>query len=267
MKVRSLVLILTLLSVSIPVPSQLATGSPPAVLVRRFEMSGSSADTMMESALDVAFAINNRLPEKAVVRLCSKRPIPIAIATAAADPLSFARSMHSRALPFDRIIISRSEECLGKAETTTATELWAVPSGGSLPPGVESIKSCQIKLQYIKSEPKNKKEMLFVGTYDHKKSIEKLISELNKNPNATGIVIGYYLKGPKRILKIKLQEAKRMLAKSGLPEDRYFLHLMPWPGFPESLKPEYLSVAIIDIVPECLQLPPQDEVVIAKGPE
>jgi hypothetical protein len=256
-------MILVLTSNIILSQSQLSGQRPK--LVRRYEVGGSGTDTMMENAVEVAYYIDNKVPEKAVVRLCSEQPMRIAIATAAVDPVYFARSMfYNYSLPLERIIVSRSEDCIGKLKSTAATELWAIPAGGILPPAFESIKSCQIRLQYIETEPDNKKRAPLIGTYDHKKSLEKLILELKGNPQATGIVIGYFIKNPRKVLKAKLREAKRILAKSGLPKDRYFLQLMHWTGYPEIPEPEYLSVAIIDIVTECAQLPRQDEIIVAK---
>jgi hypothetical protein len=240
-----------------------------AEMVRRYEVGGSGSDEIMEATTTLAHYFNVKLADKTIVRLCSKKSLRIAIATAAADPVVISRRLfYNYSIPFDQTIISRSEDCLGQLKTTTATELWAVSNNAPLPPAVESIKSCQIKVQYIKSDVKNRTEVPVRRTYDHKKSIEKLISELQDNPHAVGIVIGYYLKKPNRKLKVKLQTAQRMLVQSGLPSGRFFIQLMPWTGYydlyPKEPEPEYLSVALVDIVPQCLQLSRSDEIIVAE---
>lgn len=236
--------------------------------VRRYEVGGSSSDEIMEATTTLAHYFTIKSAEKTVIRLCSQKPLRIAIATAAADPVVISRRLfYNYSIPFDRTIVGRSEDCSGRLKTTTATELWAVSDDASLPPVVESIKSCQIKVQYIKSDIKNGTKVPVRRTYDHKKSVEKLISELRANPRAVGIVIGYYLKKPNKKLKVRLQVAKRMLVKSGLPLDRFFIQLMPWTGYyelyPVEPEPEYLSVAMVDVVPECLQLPRSDVIIVA----
>src|SRR5205807_4937702 len=64
-----------------------------SVRVRLYETSGAGSDELMEATTDAALYFGH-LPDKVMVRLCSRETMPIAVTTSATDPLAFAERMH-----------------------------------------------------------------------------------------------------------------------------------------------------------------------------
>ena len=124
-------------------------GKPAAVQVRRCERTGSGFDAITEANYELT-RIAAKPDDVAVVRVCSREPMPLALSIAAMNPFTVARALNQGYnFALERILFLRSEDCLGPDSAVAATELWAVPKGAALPTFVESIKSNQAHLETV----------------------------------------------------------------------------------------------------------------------
>ena len=116
---------------------------PEAVRMRRYERNGSGFDEITEANYELTRRLDTT-NDLAVVRICSREPMPLALSIAAMNPFTVARALNQGYnFAFERILFLRSENCLGSDTAVAATELWAVPKGAAPPAFVESIKSSQ----------------------------------------------------------------------------------------------------------------------------
>jgi hypothetical protein len=238
--------------------------SPAPEIATRYEIGGSGLDSMMEYSAQILEHFKSTPSGILVVRLCSEKPLPVAIATAAIEPLTLARYLARYSIPEEKIVVSRSASCQGKLATNTATELWLARAESHVPQALESIKACQIQIQEIKSGSDAQRKIM-IGTYDYVPAVKRLIVELKADPHATGTVLGYYLQHPPRAIRKKLERARRLLQKSGLPVNRYAVQPLYWTGWPEVEEQlGHLSVGIVRITPGCRSLSRESDVIWLK---
>jgi hypothetical protein len=220
---------------------------PEAVQVRRYERAGSGFDAITEANYELT-RIAGRPDDVAVVRVCSREPMPLALSSAAMNPFTVARALNQGYnFALERILFLRSEDCLGSDSAVAATELWAVPRGAALPTFVESIKSSQARLEIVGT-----KTLLAAGTKNYRLAIKELTTKMRAAPEATGVVVGYYFKQPSPEMKRRVSDAQNLLEQSGLPRARYSVRLMPWPGErsidPPEPEPKYPSVFLVELL-------------------
>ena len=231
------------------------------VLVTRYEVGGSSVDSMSEYSAPILHYFKESPSSPLVIRLCSDKPLPTAIATAAVEPVTLARYLSRYSVPEERIVVSRSESCAGKVAGNTATELWMAPADDLLPEAKESVKVCQIRVRELKSRGDETKGVK-IGISNGVLAVKRLVSELEAEPDSTGIVLGYYLQEPTDAIEKKLAQAQKLLADSGLPPGRYYVRSMHWTGFPEV---EHLlgnlSVRVVKICGLCVSEGERNEVI------
>jgi hypothetical protein len=197
-------------------------------------------------ALEHPIRIEDRV--SAAIRLCSKKPLAVALATAAADPFLIANILGAFGYPPDRIMFLRSEDCLSHDESKAATEVWIIPEKGRLPGNVDSFKSSQVKLIPLGRKPGR------LGMRDYKTAMSKLIQRLQATPSSTGIVVGYTLGNPSPAILRRTREVRRTLERSGIPIDRYLVHLAGWPDeysvHPPDPEARYPNVYVIELSKE-----------------
>lgn len=215
-----------------------------AKLVHRCEEGCSGYDSIMERTLDLTQ--EGVVPAVTIaVRVCSKEPMPLALSIAAMNPFKVAKWMNDvYNYPSEHVVFLRSEACLGSNLRVAATELWIVPKGAALPASVESIKSSQAHLETVST-----KGLLSKGERRYRAATQELIAKLNAKPGAVGVILGYYYKQPRPIMERRLREVCRLLAQSGLPQDRYFVRLTEWTGEydDDDPEPQYPSLFVIDV--------------------
>ena len=221
-------------------------GKPEGVQVRRYERGGSGFDAITEANYELTRRLDTS-NDFAVVRICSKEPMPLALSVAVMNPFTVARALNQGYnFARERILFLRSEDCLGSDSSVAATELWAVPKGAALPAFVESIKSSQAQLETVGA-----KTLLAKGTRNYRLAVKALTSKVRTAPQAIGVVVGYYFEQPSPQLKRRISSAQRILEQSGLPRDRYSVRLMPWPGErsidPAEPEPKYPSIFVVKI--------------------
>lgn len=260
--ISSLHVLILLLIIPQVLFSQVKSENP--YFVKRFEIGGSSSDSMWEYGYDISVSMAKITSDRLIIRLCSKETLPIAISTAAVEPLTLTNFLSSSkgkpSISSERIFVDRSETCGGRLTSNTATELWLIDGKNHLPNSKEEIKICQFQMQELKSRKDNKKEVN-VGTYSHELALKKLVSLLKKDSEAVGIIIGYYAYNPTIQIRTKLKFAERFLKKSGLPANKYEIRMMRWTGIPDIEEPQYLSVRTIKITEGCIENKKTGEVI------
>lgn len=224
----------------------LARSSPEetARLFIRYE-SGASGHRTGEDILTLRLSINRKDRATVAVRVCSKEPLPFALANAGADPFLIAELVSGSPDSPEQVVFLRSEDCLSKYPSRTATEIWAIPEGASLPPHVEAIKSNQVRLISLGKRPANR------GVRDYRTALQRLIQDLRTNPTSVGVVFGYFLERPSPVLQRRLREVRKMLEQSGLPRERYLVRPVPWNDevsiYPPDSEPRYPSVFVVEV--------------------
>lgn len=217
-------------------------GRAQSQLIRRYE-SGYSSASLEESATYLADAAGSK--GMIAIRVCSKEPILIALATAAADPFVLLTSLETTyGIPPKRVTYLRADNCVGSTPNVAATEFWAIPDGAELPAHVESITSSQVQLEHIGAGAS-----AVAGAPDYLTAARELVDKLRVSQGAQGVVLGYYYRKPNVTMRSRLSEVRRLLDRSGLPKDRYFVRLMPWPGDrsidPPEPEPAYPNISIV----------------------
>jgi hypothetical protein len=213
---------------------------PEARLIRTF-YKGDFLHANNEAALDLR-AWAGGPDDRIAVRICSKEPMPVAVAVASGRPFLLVSNLTNHGYSQERILFLRSDSCLGNDPAIAVTEFWAIPKGASLPPSTESIKSSQIKAESLMNErSKNNKSYTI--------ALQKLITLLRAKPEASGVVVGYYNKSPSLVLKRKLQKARSFLKNSRLPGKRYFVRSLPWTGNvdPVDPEPDFPDVIVVEV--------------------
>ena len=231
----------------LPVPAQ-SNAEATGHLFTRYE-DGASTHRIVEDVLTLTLSVGSEARAKVAIRVCSREPMPFALATAGADPFRIAELLtNGYGYPPERVIFLRSENCLSsKNPSRSITEVWALPQGAQLPTHVEALTSNQVRLTSLGKEQANR------GVRDYKTALQKLIRALRANPSAVGVIFGYFLERPSPALQRRLREATRTLEQSGLPRERYLVRPKAWDDevstYPPDSEPEYPSVFVVDIKP------------------
>jgi hypothetical protein len=219
---------------------------PAAKLIHRSERS-CGYSCAQEVAIDLGGIHANQPDDRVAVRFCSKQSLPLALSTAAAA-YGYVTSELSDIYNYtpQRILILRSEDCLGPNPAVTATEFWVIPQGAAPPASVESVSSKQVH-----SEAIGRKNLSVEGSRDYRTAVRELIAKLRARPEAVGVVLGNYYNRPSPAMRRRLREVRGLLRQSRLPQDRYFVRLAPWTGEyrinPPETEPKYPSVSIVEI--------------------
>jgi hypothetical protein len=214
---------------------------PEAKLIRVFT-KGDFLHTNNEAALDLR-EFTNGSEDKVAVRICSREPTPLALATASGRPFLLASNLTNHGYSPENILFLRAKNCKQYSSLIAITEFWAIPKGAALPPAVDVLKSSQVKTdEYVTKKGETKEE-------GFRRNLENLASKLRGEPRAVGIIAGYYLNNPSFGLKNNLQKAQRFFARSGLPKDRYFIRTLPWTGVIDfgDREPVYPAVMSVEV--------------------
>lgn len=195
-----------------------------AVLFKRYDRGGA-VNRIIEDTFSLKLDVKPEQKATVAVRVCSKDPLPFALVTANADPFVITEQLvNAYAYSPERLVYLRADDCLGKDPSTGITEIWALPEGASFPPHVEKLAFSDARRIAL-----GKKEA-FRGVRDYREALADLIKQLRMNPQASGLVVGYYGKGGRLSpgLRRRLTEVRSILKRSGLPPDRYRVHSAYW---------------------------------------
>lgn len=210
-------------------------------------------DAMMDRTLDFGL-FRDKLDTKAVVRVCSKEPTAIAFVIAAIKPhsaLSWVNDIYG--IERKNFIYLRSEDCQVMKSGNATTELWAIPESAELPSHVEAVKPANFRINSFGKQDSN--SLPFEGSREYRKHLRQLVTSLRTRPNATGIILGYYLKRPTPALRKRLTVAENYLQRSGLAANRYTIRLLSWGGGydiePADPEPKYPMILVSEIAKDC----------------
>jgi hypothetical protein len=210
-----------------------------AVLFKRYDRGGS-VNRMIEDTFSLR--IDVKPDDKAIVavRVCSKDPLPFGLVSANADPFFITEQLvNTYAYAPERLVFLRSEDCLGNVPSSGITEIWTLARGASFPPYIEKVAFADAQRVALGTK------RVFRGVRDYKEATAELIKELQANPTARGLVVGYYEFNGRLnpLLRRRLKEVTKTFARSGLPRDRYLVHVTyandeSWESQPRALYPE-----------------------------
>jgi hypothetical protein len=217
-----------------------------ARLFKRYD-SGAGYNRVTEDVLTLSISVTGKERARVAVRVCSKEPMPFALATAGADPFHIAELLTGGyGYTPERVIFLRSEDCLSKYPSRIATEIWTITEGASLPPYVDVLKSNQARFVPLGKRPANR------GVRDYRSAVGEMIKTLRADPASRGVVFGYFLERPSTMLQRRLREVRRILEQSGVPPDRYLVRPIGWNDevstYPPDSEPVYPSLFVVEVV-------------------
>jgi len=233
-----------LLFCSWPTGAQNKAAPVNATLFKRYE-DGAAPNRLNEDVLTLSLEQKSKDKTRIGVRVCSKEPMPVALMTANADPFYIVeRLVDAYAYLPERVVYLRSEDCLSSSQVEpSVTEVWMIPDGASFPAHVEAAAAGDVKRTALGKQEMNR------GARDYRDATQKLIGELRQNPAATGVVFGYFLKRPSRLLEQRLREVTRTLNQSGLARDRYLVRATLWndEASETDKEPTYPTLFLVEI--------------------
>lgn len=217
-----------------------------AQLFIRYE-HGASPNGIGEHLVTLKQSVSTKARAKIVIRVCTREPMAVALATAGADPFLIAdRLVNAYAYPPGLVIFLRSQDCRSSEnQIEPTTEIWAIPEGVSLPTHTEALRSDQIRRISLGQRPVNR------GVRDYRAALQRLVRDLRAEPASVGVVFGYFLERPSPALRRRLDEVTRIFQHSRLPPDRYLVRPMRWNDevstYPPDSEPQYPSVFVVEV--------------------
>ncbi len=213
-----------------------------ARLVRSPFAGGDVMHVIQEAALDLKEHASGA-GDMAAIRLCSKEPMPVALSTAAASPFIMLEYLEHHGFSRERVLLLRSEECLGANPAIAITEFWAIPKGATPPPSVESISSSQARLEVVRTED------MIKNAKGYRAALHQLIAKLRAKPEAAGVIVGAYYETPSPALEQNLRKAQRMLERNGLSAERFYVRVKPLLGErpDDEPQPKYPSLFVVEV--------------------
>ena len=209
------------------------------MLFKRYDRGGWQ-NGFIEDTLTLKIDVKPEQRFTIALRVCSKEPLPLALVTTDADPFFVTEWLVSAyGYSPERLVYLRSEDCLGKDPAKGVTEIWTMSQGASFPPHIERVPFTDAQRIPLGKKP------AFNGVRDYREAVTALIKELQVNPAARGLVIGYHgywgKLSPK--LRRRLKQVTTMFERSGLSRDRYLVHVTgfngeSWESQPETQYPE-----------------------------
>lgn len=183
--------------------------------------------------------------ENIAIRICSNLTLPEALLKAPADPLLIAEKLiNNYAFNPENIYFLLLKNCDGNNKKQSV-EIWLVSNKQKYPPSEVIINSTQVNLIPIGTKKYNR------GMLDYKAASKRLLKELQSNPNAFGVVRGYFLQNPSSILKKRLKEVKSLFERSNISDSKYILSLEPWldeiSTYPKDKEPVYPNIYLLTI--------------------
>jgi hypothetical protein len=216
-----------------------------AKLVHRYERR-CGYSCAQELAIDLGGVYGKNPDDTVAVRFCSKEPLPVALSTSAADYAYVITILQgSYGYTPERILFLRAEDCIGSDKVIAATEFWVIPGGAARPASVELINSNQARI-----DPLGMKGLMGSGR-SYRAALKGLATKLHANSGAVGVIVGYYYKRPSLVMKRRLRDVQKILLRSGLPPERYFVRLAPWTGErsvnPPEPEPKYPNLFVVEL--------------------
>ncbi len=194
-------------------------------LLKRFE-SAIAFDYLQEfstSFLLYVERMNSRGTSKVAIRFCSENPMKNAVTKGAIDLSAIYNVFKGYGIIDKDVIVLRSNECVSKANTISATEIWVINDENNLPPFSERLYSNDIKSVEI-----GRSIVRFVGNRNYIDNAQTLASELAKNKNTFGMVYIAYQGTNKTVANSFRKKIIDILTLAGINQSRYSIELIRW---------------------------------------
>lgn len=229
---------------------------PEAKLIYRFEQRIEyPADYEVRAAvIALSESVDAKNPnDRVAIRLCSNDSILRAFYTAAVSPDVIKLHVGSGGLvgwhktPPERTLILRSTDCLGNDSSVVPTELWALPNGAEPPPSSESMKFCQLKLDYLALNHLKGHRPQLIKRREYNSALRKLVVKLRANPNSLGLIQGYFLREPNPKIEQNSRDFQSFMERHNIQQSRYVVRLSQFGGdfYQSTPEPNYPDVNLV----------------------
>lgn len=237
---------------------------PEARLISRFEQrvgypSNYEVLTAVRALSEFVSAKNPN--DRVAIRLCSTDSMLRAFHTAAVGPDEIKFHMSTgwlvgwHKISGERTLILRSADCLGDDPAVAPVEIWALPGGAAPPASSESIKFCQLRLEYLSLNHLKGHRPRLIKRREYETALRKLIATLRADPNSFGVLQGYVLKGPNPKAEQNLKDIQSFMGRHGIQQTKYVVRLgQYWGDFsPLTPEPNYPDVHLVRLAESCLK--------------
>lgn len=192
--------------------------------------------------------------DRVAMRICTKDPLPAALFTAIVNTLSVGEALASGirspiAYSAERVMILRSPDCPITHPPYVPVEFWGVPRGAALPPAVESVRLCQIKVSGTSWLDRTNKNF-----QRYKLALKETLKEWRDDSSVIIGVYGSYYVRPSPSMVRGLREAKAFFRRHGLPLDKYFVRLKPSSSYDSNYpysEPRFPNLVLVRVAREC----------------
>lgn len=223
---------------------------PKAVPLRRLVTRGEMLGPLSEIYLDLEASAG--MPgDMVALRICSPDPLPVAIILAVVSPVGIGTDLASGvnnriAYSEDRVFILRSPDCPVTHPPYVPVEFWGVPRGAALPPAIEAVKLCQIKVSGTTWFDTTGRKR---NPRPYRTSLNELLVKLREDSEGIAVIHGRYDTRPSPSLKRSLKEAESFFRESGVPGNRFFVRLKPTVLY--GREPKYPDLYVVHIATNC----------------
>jgi len=190
-------------------------------LIVRYE-NGTSLFRIEEDILSLKEP-TSRSYRGVALRICSTQKLPLVLQFATVDAFETADYLVSNfGYKPENIVFLRSAGCSPDTDGKLApTEIWALYNSKILPTNVESISYSNIRKTSLGFDPTSCRG-------GSRLALSKMIEAITHDKNSFGIVVGYYLHSPAKVLTQNLKKIKSSLKRRGIPQSRYVVGLVRW---------------------------------------
>ncbi len=235
------IVVLTFINTTIVWSQEMPKNS--ASLFKRYKTL-TSLHRIGEDIFNLSFIEQSRR-DKIAIRLCSKNVLPYSLLDATADPFAVADKLLGYAYPPSNLFYLFSKECAENGNKQAITEIWTMPQNASFPLYEQAIEVNRVSFVPMGNNISNR------GMKDYKYALNKLVKELQKDPEALGVIWGYYLENLSSSLKNRIKESSSLLKRKNIEMNRYITLFKQWNDevstYPPDKEPIYPNIYLLKI--------------------
>lgn len=201
-------------------------------------------EDFLEAISNYEFSFSTTFESKGLlaIRICSKDPMPVALATASGRPFWVTSMLEKKGFSKARMIYLRQDKnCKLENDQEALTEFWSVPRDTELPEFAESRKAQDLSVYELAQS-----EELTPALY--KSALDKLIDVLRKDRRATAIVhIPYYPKSVSLEMNKRISFTLKYLSDNGIGGYRIYVRKFSLGARPDATfeDPIYPDISVI----------------------
>ncbi len=257
-KILLLIILLFVIASPFDISFQAQSGAQPeAKLIRRFEQRieyPADYDVSTKAVESLSKYVDAKNPkDRVAIRLCSNDSVLRAYYSAAESPGDIWGHMVTgwligwdKTSP-ERTLFLRGTDCLGSDTSVASVELWALPNGVAPPSFVESLKSCQMRFDYLAGNQLKGDRPHLLSQHKYNLALRRLVAKLRANPKALGLIWGYFLKDRTPIMEQHLRGVNTFMERHNISQSRYVVRLIQFGGdfYPSTPEPKYPDVDVV----------------------